>query len=79
MTRAAAKLAASGARVVAITGSYGKTTTKGYVHHLLSGNMSVVTTPASFNNRMGLARAINENLDPGCRCVRGGDGHLPKR
>jgi UDP-N-acetylmuramoyl-tripeptide--D-alanyl-D-alanine ligase len=65
VTRASAKLASSGARVVAITGSYGKTTTKGYVHHLLSGNLSVVTTPASFNNRMGLARAINENLIPG--------------
>jgi UDP-N-acetylmuramoyl-tripeptide--D-alanyl-D-alanine ligase len=50
---------------VAITGSYGKTTTKGYVHHLLSGRVSAVTTPASFNNRMGLARAINEHLIPG--------------
>ena len=65
VTRAASKLASSGARVVAITGSYGKTTTKGYVHHLLSGRMSTVTTPASFNNRLGLARAINEHLIPG--------------
>ena len=63
--RAAAKLASSGARVVAITGSYGKTTTKGYVHHLVSGRLSAVATPASFNNRMGLARAINEHLLPG--------------
>lgn len=63
--RAAERLASSGARVVAITGSYGKTTTKGYVHHLLSGHMSVTSTPASFNNRMGLARAINEHLTPG--------------
>jgi UDP-N-acetylmuramoyl-tripeptide--D-alanyl-D-alanine ligase len=65
VTRASAKLASSGARVVAITGSYGKTTTKGYVHHLISGRVSAVTTPASFNNRMGLARAINEHLMPG--------------
>ena len=65
VTRAASRLASSGARVVAITGSYGKTTTKGYVHHLLSGRMSTVTTPASFNNRLGLARAINEHLIPG--------------
>ncbi|HUP17191.1 MAG TPA: Mur ligase family protein, partial [Acidimicrobiia bacterium] len=65
VTRAASKLASSGATVVAITGSYGKTTTKGYVHHLLSGRMSTVTTPASFNNRLGLARAINEHLIPG--------------
>ena len=65
VTRAAAKLASSGAKVVAITGSYGKTTTKGYLHHLLSARMSTVTTPASFNNRLGLARAINEHLAPG--------------
>jgi UDP-N-acetylmuramoyl-tripeptide--D-alanyl-D-alanine ligase len=50
---------------VAITGSYGKTTTKQYVAHLLSGSFRVVASPASFNNRMGLARAINENLMPG--------------
>ena len=63
--RAAGKLSAAGARVVAITGSYGKTTTKGYVHHLLSGHLSTVSTPGSFNNRMGLARSINEHLIPG--------------
>jgi UDP-N-acetylmuramoyl-tripeptide--D-alanyl-D-alanine ligase len=59
------KLKAIGPEVVAITGSYGKTTTKGYVAHLLSGSKRVVASPASFNNRMGLARAINENLTPG--------------
>jgi UDP-N-acetylmuramoyl-tripeptide--D-alanyl-D-alanine ligase len=48
--------------VVAITGSYGKTTTKNYVTHLLGGSTRVMASPASFNNRMGLARAINENL-----------------
>ncbi|MGQ0848344.1 MAG: Mur ligase family protein [Actinomycetota bacterium] len=65
VSRAAAKLEASGSRVVAITGSYGKTTTKGYVNHLLAGRFATVATPASFNNRMGLARAINEHLIPG--------------
>ena len=63
--RAAAKIDSVGARVVAITGSYGKTTTKNYVAHLLTGSRRVVASPASFNNRMGLARAINENLAPG--------------
>jgi UDP-N-acetylmuramoyl-tripeptide--D-alanyl-D-alanine ligase len=63
--KAAAKLKAVRADVVAITGSYGKTTTKNYVAHLLAGGMRVVSSPASFNNRMGLARAINENLAPG--------------
>jgi UDP-N-acetylmuramoyl-tripeptide--D-alanyl-D-alanine ligase len=63
--QAAARLRTSGARVVAITGSYGKTTTKQYVAHLLGGSFRVAASPASFNNRMGLARAINEHLLPG--------------
>jgi UDP-N-acetylmuramoyl-tripeptide--D-alanyl-D-alanine ligase len=63
--QAAARLKSSGAKVVAITGSYGKTTTKQYAAHLLSGSFRTVASPASFNNRMGLARAINEGLVPG--------------
>jgi UDP-N-acetylmuramoyl-tripeptide--D-alanyl-D-alanine ligase len=51
--------------VVAITGSYGKTTTKEYARHLVAGSKSVVASPASFNNRLGLARAINDHLTPG--------------
>ncbi len=51
--------------VVAITGSYGKTSTKNHVAHLLAGTRTVVATPASFNNRAGLARAINEHLSDG--------------
>jgi UDP-N-acetylmuramoyl-tripeptide--D-alanyl-D-alanine ligase len=63
--KATSRLRSIAPDVVAITGSYGKTTTKSYVAHLLSGSRRVVTSPASFNNRMGLARAINENLTPG--------------
>ena len=63
--KAAAKLNSIDTDVVAITGSYGKTTTKNYVSHLLTGSRRTVTSPASFNNRMGLARAINEGLVPG--------------
>ncbi len=63
--QAAARLGSSGAKVVAITGSYGKTTTKQYASHLLAGSFRTVASPASFNNRMGLARAINEHLVPG--------------
>ncbi len=63
--KAAAKLKAVGSDVVAITGSFGKTTTKNYVDHLLAGSLRTVASPASFNNRMGLARAINESLTPG--------------
>ena len=63
--RAAGRLARVQPRVVAITGSYGKTSTKGYVAHLLSGSMTVVASPASFNNRAGLARTVNEHLAEG--------------
>lgn len=51
--------------VIAITGSYGKTTTKNYLAHLLSQTHTVLASPASFNNEMGLSRAVNEGLLPG--------------
>jgi UDP-N-acetylmuramoyl-tripeptide--D-alanyl-D-alanine ligase len=63
--KASHRLRSVGPRVVAITGSYGKTTTKGYVAHLVGGTMSAVASPASFNNMAGLARAVNEHLATG--------------
>jgi UDP-N-acetylmuramoyl-tripeptide--D-alanyl-D-alanine ligase len=63
--RARERLASVSPKVVAITGSYGKTSTKEYARHLLAGRYSVAASPASFNNRMGLARAINNDLTPG--------------
>ena len=63
--KAARRLGEVAPRVVAITGSYGKTSTKLYLAHLLAGSKRVMASPASFNNRMGLARAINERLTPG--------------
>ena len=62
---AAARLARVRPVVVGITGSYGKTSTKNHVAHLLAGTRRVVATPASFNNRAGLARAVNEHLAEG--------------
>ena len=52
-------------QIVAITGSYGKTSTKGYVAHLVSTKYSVLASPASFNNMMGLSKSVNEKLTPG--------------
>lgn len=63
--RAAGRLGRLGPTVVAVTGSYGKTSTKGYIAHLLSGRMSVLASPASFNNRAGLSRTVNEHLAEG--------------
>lgn len=51
--------------VVAITGSYGKTSTKNYVAHLVAGTRPTVASPASFNNLAGLSRTVNEQLTPG--------------
>jgi UDP-N-acetylmuramoyl-tripeptide--D-alanyl-D-alanine ligase len=62
---AQSRLAQVAPTVVAITGSFGKTSTKQHVAHLLAGSRTVVASPASFNNRAGLARAINEQLLPG--------------
>ncbi|MEY2472076.1 MAG: UDP-N-acetylmuramoyl-tripeptide--D-alanyl-D-alanine ligase [Actinomycetota bacterium] len=51
--------------IVGITGSYGKTSTKVVLAHLVEGTKTVSASPASFNNRAGLARAVNETLSPG--------------
>jgi UDP-N-acetylmuramoyl-tripeptide--D-alanyl-D-alanine ligase len=62
---AAERLREVGPQIVAITGSYGKTSTKNHVVHLVAGTRPVVASPASFNNRVGLARAVNEHLADG--------------
>jgi UDP-N-acetylmuramoyl-tripeptide--D-alanyl-D-alanine ligase len=54
-------------RIVAITGSYGKTSTKSHLAVLFGSDGDVVASPRSFNNRTGLSRAINENLADGSR------------
>lgn len=48
--------------VIAVTGSWGKTSTKQHVRDLLAGDAVVVASPASYNNEAGLARTINEHL-----------------
>ena len=63
--RASARLHEVGPTIVGITGSYGKTSTKAYVTHLVAATKQVVPTPRSFNNRAGLARAVNEQLADG--------------
>ena len=63
--RASALVARTSPRIVAITGSYGKTSTKAYLAHLLGVSFAVVASPRSFNNRAGLARTVNELLVPG--------------
>lgn len=51
-------------RVVGITGSYGKTSTKHYLTRILSEQFDVLMTPGSFNTPMGVVRTIREYMKP---------------
>jgi len=51
-------------RVVAVTGSYGKTSTKEIIAHVLSKRFRVLKTPRSFNTVMGICKVIREQLKP---------------
>jgi UDP-N-acetylmuramoyl-tripeptide--D-alanyl-D-alanine ligase len=60
--RAEVRLRAVAPRVIAVTGSWGKTSTKNHIADLLGHDTEVVASPASWNNVGGLSRAINEHL-----------------
>ncbi len=51
-------------KIVAITGSYGKTSTKFILSTILSEKYSVLTPPSSYNTTMGVVRVIRERLQP---------------
>lgn len=53
-----------GLKVIGITGSYGKTSTKHYLHRILSESFSVTMTPGSYNTTLGVIRTIREYLKP---------------
>ncbi len=48
--------------VIGITGSYGKTSTKTYLAHILNGRYKAYPTPKSYNTLMGICIAINNDL-----------------
>ncbi len=50
--------------IIGITGSYGKTSTKHYLHKILSEKYVTLMTPGSFNTTMGVVRTIREYLKP---------------
>ncbi|MGI6265183.1 MAG: UDP-N-acetylmuramoyl-tripeptide--D-alanyl-D-alanine ligase [Acutalibacteraceae bacterium] len=50
--------------VIGITGSYGKTSTKNFLHALLSARYNVLMTPESYNTTMGVVRTVRERLKP---------------
>lgn len=49
-------------KVVGITGSFGKTSTKYVVNTILSQKYNTLMTPESYNTTMGVVRTINEKL-----------------
>ena len=49
-------------KVVGITGSFGKTSTKYIVNTILSQKYNTLMTPESYNTTMGVVRTINEKL-----------------
>jgi len=50
--------------VIGITGSYGKSTMKDYLSHILSQKFSVLKTPKHINVDTGIARLVTEELLP---------------
>ena len=52
-------------KVIGITGSFGKTSTKFILQSILSVRWKVLATPGSFNTTMGVTRVIREMLTPG--------------
>lgn len=51
-------------KIVGITGSYGKTSTKHYLNRILSEQFDVMMTPGSYNTTLGVIRTIREYLKP---------------
>lgn len=51
-------------KVIGITGSYGKTSTKHYLHRILSEHYDVLMTPGSYNTPMGVIRTVREMMKP---------------
>lgn len=51
-------------KIIGITGSYGKTSTKHFLYRVLTEKYNVLMTPGSYNTTMGVIRTIREQLKP---------------
>ena len=51
-------------KIIAITGSYGKTSVKFAIAEILKQKFNVLATPGSFNTPMGICLVINRDLKP---------------
>ncbi len=54
-----------GPKVIGITGSYGKTSTKYILHRILSEKFNTLMTPDSYNTPMGICKVIRGQLAAG--------------
>lgn len=61
------KLSRLNPTVIGITGSFGKTSTKHILGHILSAYAPTLMTPGSVNTEMGITRIIREKLTPDIR------------
>ncbi len=59
--KAKRKIAEADIKVVGITGSYGKTSSKNMLAAMLAKKYRVLTTPSSFNTPLGISRTVNNN------------------
>lgn len=53
-------------KVIGITGSYGKTSTKHYLYRILCEEYETLMTPGSYNTTLGVIRTIREMMKPYC-------------
>ncbi len=51
-------------KVIGVTGSFGKTSTKFILSRILSEKYNVLATPKSYNTTMGVVRTVREQLRP---------------
>ncbi|GHF15814.1 Mur ligase [Kordiimonas sediminis] len=58
------KLASLNPYIIGITGSFGKTSTKHILSHILDAAAPTLATPGSVNTDMGITRVIREQLKP---------------
>ncbi len=65
LSRAKRKIARlQGLKVIGITGSYGKSSTKEFLAQILSSKFKVLKTPGNTNTEIGVARIVLKNLKP---------------
>ena len=51
-------------KIIGVTGSFGKTSTKHFLYRLLSEKYNVLMTPGNFNTTLGVVRTVREHLKP---------------